>query len=163
MYKADNGVWFTKSLFYDVKGFGDNERCDPVFTLYQDRPGLINCRKTFIELRDPTGYKWAIKYLEDWEHWQKLMKTAWFQEAYDRWVSELKMVLRSEAIDQIAKIARSGSPQALGAAKYLATFEWEKAGRGRPSKAELNAELKRQIAVLEVESDDAERIGLVGR
>ena len=161
------GSWFTEALFWDrmyIKAIADrNTTIDPVFSLYADKPGLINCRKTFVALRDPTGYTWAIQYLGDWQHWLKLIKCKWFAEAYDIWVEELKNLLRAEALERIADIASSQSPQSLNAAKYLAGFEWEKkAGtRGRPSKADLDKELHKQAELLKDESSDFERIGLV--
>lgn len=163
-YKTDKNVWFTQSLFWDKWIHLQNDlRQDfaPIYTLYSDKPGYICARTTFVELNDPTGYKWAMKYLGDYEHWKYLMKAKWFREAYDVWIDELKTKLRSEALDTIKTIATNGQPaQALVAAKYLASFEWEKASRGRPSKAEIQGELKRAAKAFEVEDDDAQRIGL---
>ena len=69
-YKSQNNAWYTKSLFREQAAFYTNDRkiIDPVFTLYNDSPGLINARKTFVELGDPSGYKWAMLYLGDYEH-----------------------------------------------------------------------------------------------
>jgi hypothetical protein len=163
-YKTGNNVWLTQALFWEKTiTFSANDRLEgcPVFSLYDDKKDCINCRKTFIEMGDPTGYKWAQEYLGDYEHWLRLMKCKWFQEAYDVWMNELKMKLRSEALDTIRTISNAGQPaQALVAAKYLASFEWEKAGRGRPSKQELQGEIKRAAKLLEVEDEDALRIGL---
>jgi hypothetical protein len=139
----------------------DHQYCDPVFTLYEDRPGLINARKTFIELEDPTGYQWAIKYLGDWSHWLKLMKAPWFREAYETWLDELSIKLKSEAIQKIRAIAeKEGDKQALPAARYLADETWNKSPRGRPSKAQLQGELKKEVERLSIEDEDAKRIGL---
>lgn len=133
----------------------------PIFTLHIERPGYICIRNTFVELGDPTGYKWAIKYLGDYEHWKTLMKCKWFQEAYEVWINELETKVRSDALEIIQKIAQEGLPtQSLVAAKYLASFEWKKGERGRPSKSELQGELKRAAQALTVEDDDANRIGL---
>jgi hypothetical protein len=135
---------------------------DPVFSLHTDQPGLINCRKTFLSLRDPTGYLWAVKYLGSWEHWEYLMRSSWFEEAYNGWVRELKTVLKMEALQKIDEIARSGSVQAFPAAKYLASAEWEKAvrTRGAPSKEELQGELRNAVKELTVLEEDAQRMGL---
>jgi hypothetical protein len=160
-YRASNGVWYTKSLFLE-QAYGDT-RTDTVFSLYDDVPGLINCQRTFVELGDPTGYKWAMMYLRDWNHWQKLIDVPWFREAYETWVNELSMKQRSEAIARIQDIARSeNDAQALPASKYIAERGWEKSlpSRGRPSKSEVAGELKRAIAAATVEDEDAARIGL---
>lgn len=163
-YKGDNNTWFTRSLFYDfVVDTPIDQRQDfkPPFTLYDRKPGFICARDAFVELNDPTGYKFAMKYLGDYEHWKTLMKAKWFQEAYDVWMNELKMKIRSESLDVITKIRDEGQPaQALVAGKYLASFEWEKSGRGRPSREELTGELKRQAKILSAEEEDAQRIKL---
>ncbi len=156
-------VWLTRTLFWenhqDVK---QQCRYEPVFSLDRDIPGLVNCRSTFIEIGDPTGYAWAQEYLQSWEHWEKLMQSSWFEQAYEGWLREYKMKLRSEAVGIITKIAQEGSQQALQAAKYLASAEWEKpaTGRGRPSKEEMKGELARAVKQYEYEQDDAKRIGL---
>jgi hypothetical protein len=162
-FKTENNVWYTQALFWEhvINKPIDQRLFEPVFSLYDDKPGLINCRKTFVELGDPTGYKWAIRYLGDYEHWKRLVKCSWFQEAYDVWMNELKMKLQSEALDTIRDISQGENPaQALVASKYLASFEWEKKGRGRPSKEEVQGELKHAARVLSEEDKDFERIQL---
>ena len=135
---------------------------DPQFSLYGGIPDVIDAKATFLELNDPTGYKWALKYLGNYEHYKVLTKCTWFQKALDTWMDELKTKLKSEAIEKVSQIAQGASPQALPAAKYLASAEWEKAtsGRGRPSKEELRGELKKAIEKLTIEEEDAQRIGL---
>lgn len=163
-YRTAANLWFKEALFYERVNnmpIDMRESWPPPFSFNMDRPNCINVRKTFVELGDPTGYKWAIKYLGDYDHWKALMKSKWFVEAYENWLNELKVKIRSEALDTIRLIAKEGQPaQALVASKYLASFEWEKGTRGRPSKAEVQGELKRATALLAIENDDAERIGL---
>lgn len=166
-YPLRGGQYLTKSLFYEkwtlytIEQRGDNK---PAFTLLgKDIDGLINAQRTFVELNDPTGYKWAIQYLDSWPHFLVLMKCGWFKEAFDEWVAELEVKLRSESISKLRDIAASGTPQAVAAAKYLATLDYKKVGgsRGRPSKEELVGELKRQARHQQDSVDDAKRIGLV--
>lgn len=162
-YKGLSGAFLTRTLFKDMHiKFPDLTEYEAIFSLDDDIPGLINCRKTFIALRDPTGYKWAMKYLNSYEHFEKLLQADWFESAYQGWLRELKTLLKSEAVERISQIAQEASPQALMANKYLATADWEKAahGRGKPSKAELKGELRKQVRILEQEQDDAKRIGL---
>lgn len=136
---------------------------DPVFCLYDDKPGLINARKSFVHLGDPTGYKWAMTYLGDWAHWKQLEKCKWFKEALDVWREELKIKVQSEAIDIIKAVSESDDKQALVAARYLAEYGWDKKGpgRGRPSKAEVQGELKKAAEAATDEDADLKRIGLV--
>lgn len=164
-YRATNGRFYSGSLFLDVwKGMSDGyRRHNPVFTLFDDGEfegePLINCRTTFIEEADPTGYKWAMKYLASWQHWQRLITFSWFQEALAQWQEELAIKLHSEAIEEIVNLSRSSTSDAqrLGAAKYLAERGWEKkAPRGRPKTSEGPS---RNTGIANLD-EDAERIGL---
>lgn len=163
-YKTKMNVWRTSSLFYEPTVSRDQAtryEDPPVFTLYEDKPGFINARKTFIELGDPTGYKWAITYLDSWIHWEKLLRAKWFKEAYDSWMVELNAKLQSEAISKIREIAMDPeSKSALPAARYLAELEKKRNTKGRPAKATIDAELKRITQIDKDTEDDAQRIGL---
>jgi hypothetical protein len=163
-YKDVCGRWYTKSLFWETEEDAIGRRpVAAVFSLHQDKPGLINARRTFVELGDPTGYKWAQKYLGDWQHWKALEKAKWFQAALIIWREELAAKVQAEALDTVREISkREGDKQALPAARFLATRGWEKgATRGRPSKAEVTGELKRQAEAASIEDEDLKRIGLV--
>lgn len=164
-YKSSNNRWLTKALFWDQlqnTHVSDRYELPPVFTLYGDRPGLINARKTFVELGDPTGYKWAMKYLGDYDHWQALLTRPWFRDALETWVSELNAKLLGEAIDTYREVARTSDSESvrLTAAKYLAEQPWNKEKKGRPSKADIDAQVKTEARKRTVEDDDLERIGL---
>jgi hypothetical protein len=136
-------------------------RIEPVFDLYDERPGLINCRTTFVNLKDPTGRKWALTYLGDWNHWLRLMRCQWFREAYETWITELNLQLKSEAISIAIEIMKGeNGAQALAAAKFIATQEYDKSTKGRPSKAAVEGELKRAAEALSQEDEDLKRIGL---
>lgn len=160
MYKAPNGNWYTQALFWDVHQDLEATGFQPIFTLYAETPGYTCARTTFVELGDPTGYKWAMTYLGDYTHWQKLMTCKWFKEAYDVWMAELTAKNQASAIARIQEIAASDSSQALPAAKYIAEQGWAKtSSRGRPSRAEINGELKKAVQVAETTQDDLKRIG----
>lgn len=161
-YKGDSGAWYTQQLFYEPWSLLDPPRkvCEPIFSLHSDRPGMINARVTFVALMDPTGYKWAMKYLGSYQHWQRLCKCTFFAEALEEWQAELRIKQTSEAIDRIRAIAEDGSAQAINANKYLAEEAWLKPKAGRPSKEALTGELKRQARVVAETTEDAARIGL---
>lgn len=165
-YKSVMGSWHTVSLFHETKSrTADSSReamPQPVFSLYDDIPGLINAQATFIAMRDPTGYKWATKYLADWRHWVRLCELPWFQKALTAWQTALQMELKAEAIQKIIEVASSETPQSLAAAKYIAEEGWsvKESKRGRPSQAEVRGALKQAMQVASVHDEDAERIGL---
>lgn len=158
----------TKGLFFEPAGtypldLRTYEHGKEPFSLNVERPGIVCVRKTFVDLGDPTGYRWAMKYLGDWDHWLKLCESPWFSEALNGWIKELEIKIRSEAIVRLVEISGSGTPQAISAAKFLATLEYKKQpnGRGRPSKSEMSAELKHLTQLAEEEQEDYERIRLV--
>lgn len=168
-YKGTNNSWLTASIFWSrqdsalyANQFRGNET---IFSLYSDKPDHINCRKTFVSLEDPTGYKWALEYLGDWEHWQALMKCKWFAKAYEAWCEELTIKLKAEAMGIIASEMRNGdSKSRIPAARYLADDAFNKISprkAGAPTKTEVSAEMKKALRELAVQKDDAERIGLV--
>lgn len=162
-YKASNGIWLTEAIFWErANDKPVSQRThEPIFSLYDDKPGLVNCRTTFVNFKDPTGRKWALTYLGDWNHWTRLMRCKWFREAYDSWIMELNAQLKSEALSKVMEIMQGeNSAQALAAAKYIASAEYDKVGRGRPSKSEMEGELKRAAEAVAVEDEDLARIGL---
>lgn len=159
MYKGKNNVWMTQSIFWDmwVQLVPKNRHGDPVFTFNSDRPGLINFKRTFVEEGDITGYQWAIKYLESWDHWLYLMQREWFVEQYEKARDELLTKMRAEALQKIITIAAlsENETQKLAAAKYLAERAWEKGRVGRPKEAK--GELKKDMQIVD---EDAARMGL---
>ena len=162
-YRGVNNMWLTEAIFYErsiEKPVAYRSR-EPVFSLYDDRSGLINARTTFVNLRDPTGRKWALTYLGDWNHWLRLIKCNWFREAYDIWIVELNQQFKSEAVAVAYEIMKGeNGAQALAAAKFLTSEEYDKQTRGRPSKQTLEGELKKAAQALTVEDEDLARIGL---
>ena len=148
----------TAALFLEAPG---DKGSDVKFSLHNDVEGLINCRRSFVHEGDPTGYKWALKYLDSYRQFERLLESSWFKEAFDQWVRELNMKNRADAIKKIKEIADKGNDtQSLQASKYLAEVGWDKqTGRGRPSKEELKGELKRLADLSQQTTEDLERIG----
>lgn len=163
-FKSCKNQWYTSVLFRErwVDIPIEDRVVDCQFSLYGDYPSLINCKATFIELADPTGYQWATQYLGSWDHWERLLRAPWFQEAVETWVRELKVKLKQEAIQKVREIAQGSSPQSLPASKYIAGADWEgtKSVRGRPSKEELRGKLKESVKLIQEEQEDMKRIGL---
>jgi hypothetical protein len=164
-YKSEyHGQWPTQSLFYEVMQGQHISKWvyKPVFTLFEPKEGYISCQRTFVELGDPTGYEWAMKYLKSWNHWKRLMECQWFKDAYEQWCAELHAKNQADAIRRIQEIATTESPQALPANRYIAEQGWKKptSKRGRPSAEELTGELKRAARAQQEHDDDMARIGL---
>ena len=156
-------MWYTEAIFYDRMATKPQSYwvIEPIFTFFDKKKDFICGQETFMELGDPTGYKWATQYLGDYNHWVRLMKTSWFPEVVETWKENLATKLRSEALEKVREIAKGDSSQALPAAKYLAEEGWQpKATKGRPSKEMVDKELKQLTAAAQAHDDDAVRIGL---
>jgi hypothetical protein len=158
----------TRGLFIDVqRSMREKEEYDNApywlerrnYTKDDKRPVF---KEHFLACLDPTGYETAIKYLGSYEHWEHMMENCpWFRDAVNRWTKELEARIKSKAIAKIQEIAFSDDRQALAAAKYLATHDYNKVdGRGRPSKEEIRGKLKEAIEVSESDKADMERMGL---
>lgn len=155
-------MWYTEAIFFDRMSTKPqaNWIIEPVFTFFDKKKDYICGQETFMEIGDPTGYAWAVKYLGDYNHWVRLMKTSWFPEVVAIWKENLATKLRSEALWKVRELASGDSSQALAAAKYLAEEGWVKSGKGRPSAEAINKELKQLTRAAAAEDDDAVRIGL---
>lgn len=108
-------------------------------------------KRLYLEHGDPIEYSFARKYLYDWKHWQRLCKNAVVSRHIEEWRNELRLALVSDGVANLMSLADEGSYQA---AKYLADAGWEKNERGRPSKEEVEGELKKRAdAALEFDND----------
>lgn len=168
VYTGGNNRRLTQALFWEYWRMSPKSRpWLPVFCLRHDydtrKCKLIEVRETFIEEGDPTGYKWAMKYLGDWEVYKKLLGHDWFREAIDEFTGDVIIKNQSQALERLTQIMVEGSEaSAISAAKYILEEKWKqpKAKRGRPSKKEVEGELKRQAKLTSEEESDLERIGL---
>lgn len=134
-YKDTEGRWRTQSLFRETFP-GNAEKYPPVFTLREhDYKGLPSFRRLFLEIGDPTGYKFAMSILGSYDHWKKLCASEWFQAELREWTSELQVKHASEAMEKIKEIAASDSGQSLQAAKWLIeSGQQNKVGRPKKEK-----------------------------
>ena len=156
MYKDTQGRFLTHALFYETKVNG----YDPVFTLKEyDNNGCKSLKQLYLDIADPTEYKFALKVFGSWRHWQKLLNNKAIRVHIDEWREELEIKLRSIGVRAVRDIALDTSSKGqLQAAKYLAEKGWEPKTRGAPSKAEKVAEVKKQTRIINEVDNDFERI-----
>lgn len=162
----------TSGLFLEptLKIQGDPEFC--LYTILSDgrnprAVGLISARDTYISMNDTTGYSWAMKYLEDYDHFMKLMGVDWFKETVGNWNKQIAARDRAEAIRTLKALSKDEGVShgvRVSAAKYVAEEGWKKAevkrSAGRPSKQAVTKEVKEAARKLTAVESDAERIGL---
>lgn len=116
---------------------GDNE-CEPIYSLSE-------FKKIFLEERDLTEYKAAIRCIGDWQEWNRLKRDSLvFNNTVNEWIEELKILLTSEAQEKILGLIDSDKEQIrLSAAKWLAEHGFNRKDRGRPSKRDIELEKER--------------------
>jgi hypothetical protein len=147
--KDNQGRYRTLSLFKEYKQEG--------FKWYWTIPQL---KKIYLEYNHIPHYEYefANDHFEDWQHWEKVADGG-MKFAVDEWRAELDVKIKSKGINALIKIASGDGASAIQAAKYLAEKGYAQK-RGRPSKAEVEGEKKRQAGDSELLKRDAERIGI---
>ncbi len=113
-------------------------------------------------MEDLTEYNFAIDTLGSFIHWETLCKSSWFKEHVDQWRKELNLKLKARGMKSIINAATTDENLSFQAMKYLADNQYLEKGskRGRPSKEDIKAELKKETEASKVFLDDAQRIGL---
>lgn len=161
---------YTKQLFYDhVRDMPIGLRTfEPLYSLNHDIPGYINFRTEYIKDEDPTGYKTSKRLLEDYSHWQLLMATQWFQDCKKIWDEELDAKLEARAMDAMKSLMMDEElkpAERIAAAKIVLSKTGVKQpkqpARGRPSKDEVQNNLREATEAEKALQDDLARIGLV--
>lgn len=133
----------TKSLFYEYRqpDYGwiwtlkDYDYATPEGVAY-------SLKQIYMNYKDPTEGRISTELLTSHSHWQSMTGLFWFKPILDKWREELEIRIRADALLQI----RLQSDKSTSAAQFLAQGRW-KTNRGRPSKAEKERELKREIMV----------------
>jgi hypothetical protein len=153
---------FDRSMFLDGSGkevvvqlFKEFKRYDtkftPPFTLKQ-------WKDIFLEVKDPTEYAFAMETVGDWDHWQRIRNHVNIKPHVDRWQQELAIKLKSEAVQQMKKLATQ--PGGTAAAKWLADkgYTQEETRKvGRPSSKTEQPPEDHSVRM----AKDAARLGLV--
>lgn len=165
-YKNENNQRYSKQLFLEKwrELPLESRTVEPAFTLYYPKDGLICLREEYVNDADPSGYKTAIRLFGEYAYWKYLMGIPWFREAVAVYDEELEAKLYSEGLDKIREMATGDDAKALKAAEYLANGRFKKeAGpkRGRPSRAEVEGNLKRATEEKTEVEEDAARIRLI--
>ena len=149
-FKASNGIWLTKALFFETSLLGET-RHHALFTL-KDEDHVVNgkvyksLRKLFLDCEDPTEYEFATTHLGGWKHWGVIQGTKDLIPYIEDWREEYTVKLRSTGIKKI--IEKAKEPDGYQAAKYLSDKGWiDKTVRGRPSKQEIAKNTKEQSEV----------------
>lgn len=157
----------TKGLFYELTLPEDRKVMGTSWTLKEkdlqaDGKTYRSMKKVYLEMEDVTEYDFAMATLDSFKHWERLLESPMIRRHIDQWRKELNLKLKARAMKSIIKAATEDEKLSFQAMKYLADNEYldKKAKRGRPSKEEVSAELKKEVEISKTFRDDAERIGL---
>lgn len=161
--KDKMGRFRTRSLFKETWKKNPNLDSPPLFSLKADDDvnGLISLKRIYLDVSDPTEYRFAVGLFKDPRHWKHLCELEWFAPFLEKWRWELRAKLRAQAIDNLIRLSEDN----LAAIKTLATEDFIyqsyldegplKKRVGRPNKDKPdNSPSEETLA------DDAARIGL---
>ena len=130
----------------------------PVYSLTGES-GYLDLHSMYMEYQDPTECSFAIGAWGSWEHHEHMTTLGWFTEYLEKWRAELQVQMKSAAIKALMEVAVEDGNRGITAAKYIASFGWEKKA-GRPSKAEVLKSKKAHLAIENETKADAHRLGL---
>lgn len=161
------GAFQTKGLFYETTlpderpDFGTKWTLKEKDLVIGDKT-YTSMKRVYLEMEDVTEYDFAIATLGSYKHWERLVESPIIRKHIDQWRKELNLKLKARAMKSIIKSATEDEKLSFQAMKYLADNEYldRKSKRGRPSKEEISAELRREVENSKTFRDDAERIGL---
>lgn len=160
-------MWHTKGLFYETSLPEDRESMGTAWTLKEDdhqADGRVykSMKKLYVAMEDVTEYDFAQATLGSYKHWERLLESPIIRPHIDQWRKELNLKLKARAMRSIIKAATEDEKLSFQAMKYLADNDYldKKNKRGRPSKDELKAELRKEVQTNKTLMDDAARIGL---
>jgi hypothetical protein len=148
-FTTENNIFYTNALF---KEWNVSEPEIAIYTLsyddvVEDGKTFISLRKRYLEIEDPTEYKFAKEYFASWAHWKKVRESARIKSHVDEWREELEVMLRSKGVKGVYEKSLDGDYQA---SKWLAEKGWEvktARKRGAPSQAEKTGEVRKAAKV----------------
>ncbi len=150
-YVTAGGKRMTTGLFFETAR-GEME-LPPLFS-------LLEWRKKYVSMEDPTGYTQAMELLGDWEHWLFLRSSTTLKPYFDSWDKELEIRLRSKAIANMIKHSKTEKGQT--SAKWLAEagfkIDKEKNDKRFKQNKDTEEEVKKEVSARV--KDDMERLGL---
>lgn len=148
-FRNEKNGRYTKGLFFEMTL--PETRGSAIYTLKDwdhevDGKVYKSLYRLYMEVNDPTEYKFAVAHLDGWEHWEILTNCSWFKPYVERWRRELELRMKSEALARIMRESKTSGKESFQASKYLLEKGWEPkdtaSKRGRPSKDEINREAR---------------------
>lgn len=156
----------TRSLFKEMWNLQSGKDLPPIFSLkaHDHTDAFISLRKLYLDIGDPTEYKFAKAVFNDPNHWRRLNTCQWFKPFVREWRAELKAKIRAESVERLIGMSINNlqANRALATEDYLYVSYLElddpasKPKRaGRPTKDRTPETISDEELAA-----DAERIGL---
>lgn len=165
-YKDKMGRYRARSLFWEMR----DESMEPVwcmkdYDLVKDDITYPSLKKIYMAYDHVPGaeYDFAMEHLGSWDHWLKLCNSndtsSRIKDMIQSWRDEIDIRIKAQNIKSIMRHSLDDDPKGLQAAKYLVEKGYAKRA-GRPSKEEIQRELKTDAKAAKDRQADLERIGL---
>ena len=167
-FKDDLGRYRTQSLFWELRHGGDTVKYPPIFTTKDEdieRDGVTykSLKKVYMTYDHIPGYEYefALDTLGSWDHWNKLANDTIpdLKNMIQSWRDELDVRLKALGLKALINASRDNDAKGVQASKYLVEKGYIQK-RGRPSKEEMDRELKANTKLKKEFESDLERIGL---
>lgn len=154
-FKDKMGRYITQGLFIDFK-------YDETFAVYtledEDKEYKGNLypslKRLFLEMEDPTEYRFATTYLYGWDHWLAIKNNKALYAEIEKWQEELEIKIRAKGVHTMLEMSKGTN---FNAAKWVADGSWHQK-RGRPSKEEKERERKIRERAMEELDDESSRV-----
>jgi hypothetical protein len=165
-YKDGVGRYRTLSLFFEYNKNAAEYTSPYSLKKHQLLSNPPSLYLRYMEIQDPTEYKFAQAVLGSWDHWNALCECAWFKPYIQDWREDLKVSLASKHYMEMRAMADSKVAKAsdrITALRWLALnsgYDSTKSTKGRPSKEQVEGRLKQELRSLDEDKDDMERLGL---
>ncbi len=152
-FRTSNNAFLLQSLFLEGTFLLGHE----IYTLARNdrkKNGVTypSLRRLYLETEDPTGYQFALKYLDGYEHFLRLKESSFFKPHLKEWEEELSVLLQSRAIAGILQTAREDSRDGQIARKYILDTLYKKprttkAGLIKSTQAQEDQDLSRLLGL----------------
>lgn len=163
-YKVDLKRMRTSMNQYRTRGLikeaaGNELVPDYIFTFAHydnEEEGLYSLRKLYLQFDDTTEYEQAMHILGSMVHWEKFVNSDFIKDHIEEYRKELRARTKSKALKQLLESAENSPSDAVRhqAQKFLVKEGFRlmdgedaaKPKRGRPSKEEIDGNLKAMSA-----------------
>jgi hypothetical protein len=110
---------------------------DTVFTLRQNKEGLISLKKLFVDLTidDPSEAVFALTLFDDVGYWMKVREFKLLKDHLEEWRKEADILRKSKAFQTMADEITNNGKSAYSAAKFFIDEPWKDKRNSKTNKA----------------------------